>query len=315
MCFKSGGGGGPKMQGYYPDVGGGPFLGEVGIPQEYVNRGARTVAQYQLMAQQDASDKQQVQQQQVADKQDTFNKQQLADQKVQQDKLQKQADDQSARQTTYDTGRAGLLAEGTQKINDAFARFSPDYFNNYSKDYMTKATDDINYQKGLANKALLFGLSRQGLQSSQAAVDQHGLLEEQAGRATAEQTQNATDATNTLKTNVANTKTGLLGQVQASESLAPPIAGVNDQAVSSALDTSRHAISGVTNTAGDTIASLGGVPTVSPMANIFANVLGGVGSYVGGNAAQNVGAAYNAAYNRGTGGGTNPNASSGSYGR
>ena len=301
------------MQGYVPDVGGGPFLGEVGIPQEYVNRGARTVAQYQLMAQQDASDKQQAQQQVVADKQDTFNQQQLADQKAQQAQLQAQADAQSARQTNYDTGRAGLLAEGTQKINDAFARFSPDYFDQYSKDYMTKATDDINYQKGLANKALLFGLSRQGLQSSQAGVDQQGLIEEQAGRATAEQTQNATDATNTLKTNVANTKTGLLGQVQASESLSPPIAGVNDQAVSSALDTSRQAISGVTNTAGDTVASLGGVPTVSPLSNIFANVLGGVGSYVGGNAAQNVGASYNARLNQGLGG-SSPGASSGGYG-
>ena len=157
---------------------------------------------------------------------------------------------------------------------------------------MTKATDDINYQKDIANKQLLFGLARQGLGASQAAVDQKGLLEEDAGRATAAQTQNALDATNTLKTNVANTKQNLLGQVTAAESVAPPIAGVNDQSVNAGLDTTRQAISGVTSNAGDTIASLGGVPTVSPLTNIFTNVLGGVGNYASGQNALGISNAF-----------------------
>jgi hypothetical protein len=277
---------------------------ESGIPSQYVERGATTVAQYQLMAQQDASDQQLAQQKQISDQQNAFNQKQVADQKAQQDALQAQADAQSKRQSDYDTGRAGLLAKGTQQISDAFARFSPDYFNQYNTDYMKKATDDINYQKDLANKQLLFGLARQGLGSSQAAVDQQGLLEEDAGRATAAQTQNATDATNTLKTQVANTKQNLLGQVTSAESVAPPIAGVNDQAVNAGLDTTRQAISGVTNNAGDTIASLGGVPTVSPLTNIFTNVLGGVGSYVGGQNALGISNSY--ANGRNAGLGANP---------
>jgi phage-related protein len=140
-------------------------------------------------------------------------------------------------------------------------------------------------------------------------VDQQGLLEEDAGRATALQTQNAQDATNTLKSQVASTKQNLLGQVTAAESVAPPIAGVNDQAVTAGLDTTRQAISGVTNTSGDVIASLGGVPTVSPLTNIFTNVLGGVGSYVGGQNALGISNSY--ANSRSAGlGGTNPNRSS-----
>ena len=309
MCFKSGGGGGPPQQGYQASDGS-QFLGDAGIPQAYVDRGARTMAQYQIMAQQDLSDQQLAQQKQISDQQTAFNTQQLADQKAQQDLLQQQADDQSARQTAYDTGRADLLSQGTQQISDAFARFSPDYFNQYTQDYMTKATDDINYQKALAQKQLAFGLARSGLTGSSTAADQQGLLDEDTGRATAAQTQNATDATNTLRTQVANTKQNLLGQVTASEGIAPPIAGSTDQAVNSALDTSRQAISGITNSAGDTIASLGGVPTVSPLTNIFANVLGGVGSYVGGNSAANVGAAYTNALNRGLGG-SSPSGSSG----
>ena len=42
---------------------------EQGIPQQYIDRGATTVAQYQLMAQQDASDQQLTQQKQIADQQ------------------------------------------------------------------------------------------------------------------------------------------------------------------------------------------------------------------------------------------------------
>jgi hypothetical protein len=308
MCFGGGGKSSSPLQ-FYRTSSGDTFYAEPGIDQTYLDKGARTVAQAQMMAQQDMSDKQLAQQKQIADQQDSFNRQQLADQKAQQDALQAQADAQSARQNQYDTGRASLLAEGTQKINDAFGRFSPDYFNQYTSDYMNKATNDIDYQKNIANKQLLFGLARQGLGSSQAAVDQKGLLEEDAGRATAAQTQNALDATNTLKTQVANTKQNLLGQVTSAENVAPPIAGVNDQAVSSGLDTTRQAISGVTSNAGDTIASLGGVPTVSPLTNIFTNVLGGVGSYASGQNALGVSNTYANAKSAGLGG-TSPGGSS-----
>ena len=200
MCMHSGGGSsGPPTQNYTTSSGQIVQGAEKGIPQQYVDRGATTVAQYQLMAQQDASDQQLAQQKQLSDQQLAFNQQQVADQKAQQDALQAQADAQAKRQSDYDTGRAGLLATGTQSINDAFAKFSPDYFNQYTSDYMTKATDDINYQKDIASKQLLFGLARQGLGSSQTAADQQGLLEEDAGRATAAQTANAQDATNQRK--------------------------------------------------------------------------------------------------------------------
>jgi hypothetical protein len=275
---------------------------EPGIPGQYLNRGATTVAQAQMMAQQDASDQQLAQQKQLSDQQLVFNQQQVTDQKAQQDALQAQADAQAKRQSDYDTGRAGLLATGTQSINDAFAKFSPDYFNQYTNDYMTKATDDITRQRDLASKQLLFGLARQGLGSSQAGVDQQGLLEEDTGRAKAVQSQNALDATNTLKSQVAGTKQNLLGQVTAAESVSPPIAGVNDQAIGSALDTTRQAISGVTNSAGDTIASLGGVPTVSPLLNIFTNVLGSTGSFVSGQNALGVTNAFQNTKNAGLGG-------------
>ena len=288
MCFSGGGGAnsGPPMQ-YYVPTGGGVMdrvYAEQGIPQSYFDRGARTVAQYQLMAQQDLSDKQLTAQKAIADQQDAFNQQQFQYQQDQQNQQLAQAQAQADRQNTYDTGRADLLAKGSQQINDAFAQFSPDYFKQYQVDYMNKATGDIDYQQQLAQKQMLFGLARQGISNSQSRADQQGLLDEDAGRATAEQTQNALDASNQLQTQVGQAKTNLLGQVQSSEALAPPIAGGNDAAVQAALQTQGNAITGIAGNSGNTIAGLNAVPSVSPIANIFGNVLGAIGA---GNAGSN----------------------------
>jgi multidrug efflux pump subunit AcrA (membrane-fusion protein) len=282
---------------------------DVGIPQDYFNRGATTVSQYQTMASQDLSDRQIAAQQKIADQQQTFNQQQADQQKAQYDQQIQQAQEQATRQSEYDTGRASLLGQGTQQVNDAFSKFSPDYFNQYAKDYMSKAQDDITYQQNIAEKNLGFQLARQGISSSQAGVNQQGLIDENAGRATALQTANAQSAENTLQGNVAAAKQNLLGQVTSSESIGSPIAGSSEQDVNAALNTQKSAISGVTSQTGDVTSSLAGVPTVSPLSNIFANVLGSAGSYLGGLQANTALGAYKAAASGGLGG-TNPNAAS-----
>jgi len=285
LCLGGGGGGGsnstPK-QFMLNNSTGQWVTTDAGVPQEYVDRGATTTAAYQTMASQDLSDKQIAAQQKIADQQQAFNQQQADQQKAQYDQQIQQAQQQAARQSEYDTGRATLLGQGTQQINDAFSRFSPDYFNQYAKDYMSKAQDDITYQQNIAEKNLAFQLARQGISSSQAGVNQQGMITENAGRATALQTANAQQAQAQLQGQVANAKQNLLGQVTASESIGSPIAGSSEQDVNAALNTQRSAISGITSNAGDVTSSLQGVPTVSPLSNIFANVLGSAGSYLGG---------------------------------
>jgi hypothetical protein len=147
---------------------------------------------------------------------------------------------------------------------------------------MSKAQDDISYQRNIAEKNLGFQLARQGISSSQAGVNQEGLIDENAGRATALQTANAQSAEHQLQAQVAGAKQNLLGQVTSSESIGSPIAGSSEQDVNAALNTQKNAISGVSSQAGDVTSSLTGVPTVSPLSNIFANVLGSAGSYLGG---------------------------------
>jgi hypothetical protein len=234
------------------------------------------------MAAQDLSDKQIQAQKDIAGQQQTFNEQQFAAQQAQYEQQQKQVQEQAQRQSEYDTGRAQVLGEGTNQINQAFSRFSPDYFNQYAKDYLAKSQDEIDYQRRQAQKDLGFQLARQGISSSQAGVNQEGLIEEKAGRATAEQTDAAQKAAAGLQTDVANARSNLANQVASAESIGSPIAGSTIEDVNTSLQTQRNAISPIATSAGDVASSLQAVPTVSTLGSIFSGVLGAGGNFLGG---------------------------------
>ena len=300
MCFGGGGGSvntGPQMQVYSwtdSDGNGQAAYAEAGIPQDYVEKGARTVTQYQEMAQQDLSDQQIAAQKEIAAQQADANAIAYGHQADLQVQQQAQTQQQANYQTQYDTERAKQLQDAQDQISGAFSRFSPDYFNQYVKDYMAKATDPITYQQNEAQKQLQFALARQGISSSQAGVNQEGLIQETAGRATDQAASDAQDAVNTLKSNVANARQNLIQQVGAAQSIGSPIAGSTIDDVNQALQTQRSQISGVSNTAGDVAASLQAVPQVNTLSNIFANVLGAGGSLLGGAQSGNIMSKFNA---------------------
>lgn len=285
---------------------------EAGLPQAAIDQGIGTSTDWQTYQTQKLSDQQIASQKEIAQKTEDFNKEQFDYQKAQAAEQTRQAQEQSDRQSAYDTGRAGVLQSGQKQIEDAFSQFSPDYFKNYTKAYMDKASGDIDYQQGIAEKERLFGLARRGAEDSQSGVNQAGLLAEDRGRALAKQSQNAIDATNALQSNTTNAKSSLLTQVENAANVASPIAGGNTGAVNSAIDTTRNAISGVTNQAGDVTASLQGVPTVQPLSNVFGNVLSAAGSYQAGSMANSALGAYKAASQGLTGTSPFSGASSGS---
>jgi hypothetical protein len=247
----------------------------------------------QMLQQQQLSDKQIAAQKDIATQQNTFNEQQVQAQKDLAAQQQAQADAQAGRQTEYDTGRASLLSQGSSDIDKAFSQFTPDYFNNFSSAYMAKIKDQVDQQKVEAQKQLAFGLARHGTLDSQANANQQGLMAETEGRTLADAANDATNQTNTLRSNVAQSKANLLGQVQTSESIGSPIAASDEGGVQAALQTQKNVISGVTNQAGDVSSSFTGVPTVSPLANIFSSVLGSAGAFNQGVNANAFGNAFN----------------------
>lgn len=290
MCLggsSGGGSSGPQMVDLV-DTEGQHYRVEAGVPIEYARRGITTTTQYQQTAQEDLSNRQMAAQKEISDQQLAFNQSQFDYQKALDDRQRTEATDQATRQTAYDTGRAQLLDEGAGKINEAFARFTPEFFGNYANDYMAKVGDQVGYQKQLAVKDTAFDAARRGIFGGQGQINKLGLIQEQEGRTLAEQSENALNAANALKGTVASTKQNLLGQVQTAESLGSPIAGGDLGSVNSAINTQRQAISGITNQAGDVTASLNPVPTVSTLGSIFGNLLSAGGSYLSG---RNAGAA------------------------
>ena len=270
-------------------------VAEAGIPLEYVNRGATTTAGYQQMAQQDMNDRQLAAQREIATKQQEFNQAQFDYQKQLDDRQRAEADAQAQRQTAYDTGRSDLLREGSSQIENAFARFSPDYFNKYAGDYVAKAKDEIDYQKTQANRDILFDTARRGVLGSQDLVNKYGLLAEKEGRTLAEVSNQAQDAANQLRGQITGAKSGLLGQVQAAQNIGSPIAGPDMGSVGTQLQTQRQAISGIQNQAGDVVASVNPVPTVSTLGSIFGGLVNAGASAFSGYQANRALSAYDRA--------------------
>lgn len=275
-----------------------------GLPQEAIDRGIYTTTGWQTYAQQQIADKQIAAQKEIAGQQTDFNQQQLQAIKDLQDKQQQAIDEQALRQSTYNQGQTQSLTDASKRISDAFAAFSPEYFNQYANDYVSQVNDQLGYQRTQANRDLLFGLARHGLSDSQQLANATGLLDETQGRTLADETNKAQSAAADLRSKAAQAKQGLLGQVEQVQAVGPPIATSSLGDVNTALDTQNQKLSGIASNAGDVVASLKGVPTVSTLGNIFSGVLGGLGSYLGGAQAQQALNAFRVG-NAGTSG-TNP---------
>ena len=284
MCFFGGGGSvsSQPAQQLVVRSDGGLALVEQGVPTDFVNRGATTVAQYQQMAAQDLSDRQIQSQQQIANQQQQFNEQQVQQQQQQYEQQQRQVQEQADRQTQYDTGRAQALGQGQQSVDTAFSRFSPQYFQNYANDYLNRAQDQIDYQRRFATRDLGFDLARRGVSSSQSGINQAGLLAETAGRARAEQGDLAQNAAADLQNRVANARQNLANQLVSAQSIGSPIAGSTIEDVNSALQTQRNAISPISASAGDVASNLQAVPVVNPLGSIFSGIVQGGSSFLGG---------------------------------
>lgn len=237
----------------------------------------------QLAASQEQAAASLAQQQRIADAQAAANERQFQYQKDQDNRRLLEANQQAARQETWDTTRGKAAADATQQVNDAFGQFSPDYFKQYADASYNNANGEITRQAGVAQKNLAFGLARQGIVDSTAAADQQGLLGETTGRAQTDARNQADTAAKTLETNTGNQKTSLLGQVLSSNTLGNPIAASSDAGVASQIDTANRAISGISTSATDYAAAIQ-QPQASPSVGtaLFGNILGTAANAVSG---------------------------------
>lgn len=114
------------------------------------------------------------------------------------------------------TRRANIMT-GTTLIDEALAPFNDDYFSGRQKAYVDNAMPSLDQQFQDAQKQLVYALSRGGLlQSSEAANRQRQLNEERA-RYEREIQNSAASFANQGRTDVENTRTNLISQLNATE--------------------------------------------------------------------------------------------------
>lgn len=220
--------------------------------------------------------------------------QDLADTKKQQDTQAAEIARQAALTQQWQTGRANEAANARQSIDDAFAQFTPDYYNKYTQAYRDNYTPEVDRQYGLAKQNLAFGLARQGITQSQAAATQQGLLAQDRGRQTADISNKAVDATTGLQNSVQNAKSGFLNTALSDQTLGSPITPGSADAIGSAFDQTSRALSQVRSSAGDVVGTLAAPPSYNALGNLFGSAASGVANYV-------AGSQFNEAY--GSGGG------------
>lgn len=258
------------------------------VPAQYAARGATSMNDAMLMAQQDASNAQLAAQVAIANQQKQEQDQQLQYQQQIQAQQQQQAQEQADRQTQYDTGRQQAEQGAIDSINNAFAQFTPDYYKTYQTNYVSHYQPQIDQQYAETQKSLDYSLADAGILRSSAAADKQGLLFQEKGQAQDDVANQAATAANQLQQNVTNAKQNLVSQVTSANVLGSPVAPGTTAGVQTALDTTNKAISGLTQTAQDQAVQYGQLPTYSPLSNIFGSVASGVGNYIAGRQAANI---------------------------
>ena len=262
--------------------------------------------QQQEVAQQQASDAQLVEQQREFNVQQVESQQTLANTQALQVANQASVDNQAALTEQYQTGQSAELAAGTKSVNDAFAQFTPDYYDQYIKDYANHYAPQVYQQYGTATNDATFGLARTGNLQSQTAADQYGDLARQKGNALDDINNAAIGATTTLQNNVESARQNLLGQVTSAATLGSPVTPGSADAVTAQFNNTTNALSNIRSSAGDTINTLTATPTYSSLGSLFSSAAGSASAAVSGNNAYGL----NQAFGSGLTGAANPNTAS-----
>jgi hypothetical protein len=262
-----------------------------------------------------AQQQQQLAAAQLAEQTREFNVQQqqaqqtLANTQAQEAANQAQVDQQAALTNEWQTGRAAEQATAAGDINNAFASFTPAYYDQHTKDYLAYYQPQVDKQYASAENAMTYGLARTGNLQSQTAASQTADL---AGQKATEQTNlnnQAISSTSALQSNVASAKSNLMSQATSDATLGSPITPGSADAITAQFNNTSATLANLSNTAGDTVTSLQATPQYSSLGSLFGSAAGSVGSAVTGNNYYNNLSAFNST--GGIAGSSNPTSSSG----
>lgn len=166
--------------------------------------------------------------------------------------------DPSGNMEMREVTRQGDVGMGRIKIDQAFNKFDPKYYDKYKTDYQNYYMPELNKQHTDAVDKLTAAMADRGMLESTVGTSKFGDLAKENLDARTNITNEANDASKKLRGTVENAKTNMYNLNEAS---ANPQA-VNAQAVGQAT-------------------ALVAPPTYSPLGKVFADFLGGLSNFQG----------------------------------
>lgn len=118
-------------------------------------------------------------------------------------------------QRADEVARQARIAAGMQRINDTFSAFGDDYYKKRAQDYLDYATPQLDRQYGLAKDNMIYALDRSGILQSSAAQKKNAELSNDFDQSRIDLAGKAQDTANASRTNVENTRSTLVNQLNA----------------------------------------------------------------------------------------------------
>lgn len=196
---------------------------------------------------------------------------------------QAQVEQQQALTNEWEQGRSQEQQTATNDINNAFASFTPAYYNKYTQDYVSHYQPEVERQYAQAQNQTTYGLARQGNLNSQTAADQFQNLSVEKGTAEDDINNQAISATNALRQNTLNAKQNLMSQATSDATLGSPVTPGSADQIQADFNQTSSALSRLSNSAGDTVTTLQASPQYASLGSLFGTAASSAGTAVSGN--------------------------------
>jgi len=146
---------------------------------------------------------------------------------------QQAATDAANATQAQETARQAAIAQGKTSIDDAYSQFTPDYYKNYEKTYTAAQDAPVADQYAVAKDQLTAALAGRDTLGSSGGNNALAMLSKTNADTQAQIGANATDAANTLRSNVNNSKNSMYAENTAAAD--PLAAASNAQATAQTL--------------------------------------------------------------------------------
>lgn len=122
------------------------------------------------------------------------------------------------------------ITEGTQKINEQFGAFTPEYYQKQAEAYQGYAKPSLEQQYQDARQNLIYTLSRSGLLNSSTAADRIRRLEEEKARFGTDVTSRGQEYARRGQADVEDSRSRLISQLTATNDPAAAISSAQREA-------------------------------------------------------------------------------------